>query len=82
MQIWNFSKHPVFKYDFWEITWYLNMNFWCFLFTPECGIMKERRGVSIIWLVVTNQLLQCTIAHRCMYYIPACKYQGPLYEVK
>ena len=35
MQIWIFSKHPVFKYDFWEMTWYSNMNFWCFLFTPD-----------------------------------------------
>ena len=34
MQIWTFSKHPIFKYDFWEKTRYSNMNFWCFLVTP------------------------------------------------
>ena len=35
MQIWTFSKHHIFRYNFWEKTWYSNMNFWCFLFTPE-----------------------------------------------
>ena len=35
MQMWIFSKHHIFKYDFWEKTQYSNMNFWCFLFTPE-----------------------------------------------
>ena len=35
MQIWTFSKHHIFKYDFWEKTRYSNMNFWCFLVTPE-----------------------------------------------
>ena len=34
MQIWTFSKHHIFKYDFWEKTRYSNMNFWCFLVTP------------------------------------------------
>ena len=34
MQIWTFSKHHTFKYDFWEKTQYSNMNFWCFLVTP------------------------------------------------
>ena len=34
MQIWTFSKHHIFKYDFWENTQYSNMNFWCFLVTP------------------------------------------------
>ena len=38
MQIWIFSKHPVFKYDFWEKTWYSNMNFWCLLFTPDLQV--------------------------------------------
>ena len=35
MQMWIFSKHHIFKYDFWEKTQYSNMNFWCFLFTPD-----------------------------------------------
>ena len=30
----DFSKYPVFKYDFWEKIRYSNMNFWCLLFTP------------------------------------------------
>ena len=33
--MWTFSKHHTFKYDFWEKTQYSNMNFWCFLVTPE-----------------------------------------------
>ena len=37
MQIWTFSKHHTFKYDFWEKTQYSNMNFWCFLVTPVSG---------------------------------------------
>ena len=35
MQIWTFSKHQTFKYDFREKTQYSNMNFWCFLVTPD-----------------------------------------------
>ena len=35
MQIWTFSKHHTFRYDFWEKTQYSNMNFWCFLVTPD-----------------------------------------------
>ena len=34
MQIWTFSKHHTFKYEFWEKTQYSNMNFWCFLVAP------------------------------------------------
>ena len=40
MQIWTFSKHHIFKYDFWEKTRYSNMNFWCFLFTPV-GVVQS-----------------------------------------
>ena len=39
MQIWTFSKHHTFKYDFWEKTQYSNMKFWCFLVTPGFNIM-------------------------------------------
>ena len=39
MQIWTFSKHHIFKYDFWEKTQYSNMNFWCFLVTPGLNII-------------------------------------------
>ena len=35
MQIWIFSKHHTFKYDFWEKTRYANMNFLGLLFTPD-----------------------------------------------
>ena len=35
MQIWIFSKHHTFKYDFWEKNRYANMNFLGLLFTPD-----------------------------------------------
>ena len=44
MQIWTFSKHHIFKYDFWEKTRYSNMNFWCFLVTP--GIQASKAWFS------------------------------------
>ena len=41
MQIWTFSKHHIFKYDFWEKTQYSNMNFWCFLVTPAAKTPRK-----------------------------------------
>ena len=46
MQIWTFSKHHTFKYDFREKTQYSNMNFWCFLVTPgpDKSITRHQPG--------------------------------------
>ena len=49
MQKWIFSKHPIFKYDFWEKTWYSNMNFWCLLFTPGINSMFQTKHHKITW---------------------------------
>ena len=38
MQIWIFSKHHTFKYDFWEKNRYANMNFLGLLFTPAAHV--------------------------------------------
>ena len=46
MQIWTFSKHQTFKYDFWEKTQYSKMNFWCFLVTPEPFLGKPREAAG------------------------------------
>ena len=46
MQIWTFSKHHIFKYDFWEKTQYSNMNFWCFLVTPASSKSQFNQVIS------------------------------------
>ena len=51
MQIWTFSKHHIFKYDFWEKTQYSNMNFWCYLVTP----VKN-------WSFTSNQCIHFSIS--------------------
>ena len=48
IQIWTFSKHHIFKYNFWEKTRYSVMNFWCFLFTPERN-SRSWGGEYVVW---------------------------------
>ena len=79
MQIWTFSKHHTFKYDFWEKTQYSNMKFWCFLVTPESFSWREikpRKGetrhLKQNWpepddLVHLRQLLLRLISHCWVY---------------
>ena len=47
MQIGIFSKHHIFKYDFWEKTRYSNMNFRCFLVTPDFGPISTKLGGTV-----------------------------------
>ena len=47
MQIWTFSKHHILKYDFWEKTRYSNMNFRCFLVTPDFGPISTKLGETV-----------------------------------
>ena len=46
MQIWTFSKHHTFKYDFWEKTQYSNMNLWCFLVTPVKRFVEQHFEIT------------------------------------
>jgi len=75
MQIWTFSKHHIFKYDFWEKTQYSNKNFWCFLVTP----VRNAWG-SGLFLGLNRRTLAGKIHPEDLKYTSSIKYTSRIRE--
>ena len=67
MQIWTFSKHQTFKYDFWEKTQYSNMNFWCFLVTPDIKMKMKMNMMKI--KVKMSMMMMKKVSHDYGYFV-------------